>query len=150
MVSPGVPVASSDGGPSPTSLTAMTLQLRFQSDVDSRALRHVLPSGLADRDNLPNDVVNAGRVFPGVDYRDDGDMTLMVCSPFRSRDDPKLLAALNAAGGWPSPAGVLQAQCWEYVVGGDCEGDEPPAVYGHSSKHLGLTYESNNGPARRG
>lgn len=70
----------------------------------------------------------ASRVFPGTHYEDHGDMTATVHGRYRSREDRKILAAFDAVGGWPAPAGVSLPTLWEYVVGGDCEGANPPVV----------------------
>ena len=62
-----------------------------------------------------------GHVFPGVSYRDGGDMTAEVQGAYQGLDSRSLLEALDIAGGLPSPAGVeLSRVVWEYVVGGDC------------------------------
>ena len=93
-----------------------------------------------------------GHVFPGVSYRDGGDMTAEVQGAYQGLDSRSLLEALDIAGGLPSPAGVeLSRVVWEYVVGGDCEGDEPPVVAGHTSRHTNVSeYERSDGQAHSG
>ena len=93
-----------------------------------------------------------GHVFPGVSYRDGGDMTAEVQGAYQGLDSRSLLEALDIAGGLPSPAGVeLSRVVWEYVVGGDCEGDEPPVVAGHTSSHANVSeYERSDEQAHSG
>ena len=93
-----------------------------------------------------------GHVFPGVSYRDGGDMTAEVQGAYQGLDSRSLLEALDIAGGLPSPAGVeLSRVVWEYVVGGDCEGDEPPVVAGHTSRHTNVSeYERSDEQAHSG
>ncbi len=93
-----------------------------------------------------------GHVFPGVSYRDGGDMTAEVQGAYQGLDSRSLLKALDIAGGFPSPAGVeLSRVVWEYVVGGDCEGDEPPVVAGHTSSHTNVSeYERSDEQAHSG
>ena len=93
-----------------------------------------------------------GHVFPGVSYRDGGDMTAEVQGAYQGLDSRSLLEALDIAGGLPSPAGVeLSRVVWEYVVGGDCEGDEPPVVAGHTSSHTNVSeYERSDEQAHSG
>ena len=93
-----------------------------------------------------------GHVFPGVSYRDGGDMTAEVQGAYQGLDSRSLLEALYLAGGLPSPAGVeLSRVVWEYVVGGDCEGDEPPVVAGHTSSDTNVSeYERSDGQAHSG
>ena len=93
-----------------------------------------------------------GHVFPGASYRDGGDMTAEVQGAYQGLDSRSLLEALDIAGGVPSPAGVeLSRVVWEYVVGGDCEGDEPPVVAGHTSSHTNVSeYERSDGQAHSG
>ena len=80
----------------------------------------------------------ASRVYPGTQYEDHGDMTATVHSHYRGRDNKNLLAALDAAGGWPSPAGVSLSTIWEYVLGGDCEGPDPPVVAGQTPSQVNV------------
>ena len=93
-----------------------------------------------------------GHVFPGVSYRDGGDMTAEVQGAYQGLNARSLLEALDIAGGLPSPAGVeLSRVVWEYVVGGDCEGDEPPVVVGHTSSHTNVSeYERSDEQAHSG
>ncbi len=93
-----------------------------------------------------------GHVFPGVSYRDVGDMTAEVQGAYQGLNSRSLLEALDIAGGFPSPAGVeLSRVVWEYVVGGDCEGDEPPVVAGHTSSHTNVSeYERSDEQAHSG
>ena len=93
-----------------------------------------------------------GHVFPGVSYRDGGDMTAEVQGAYQGLDSRSLLEVLDIAGGLPSPAGVeLSRVVWEYVVGGDCEGDEPPVVAGHTSSHTNVSeYERSDEQAHSG
>ena len=93
-----------------------------------------------------------GHVFPGVSYRDGGDMTAEVQGAYQGLDSRSLLEALDLAGGLPSPAGVeLSRVVWAYVVGGDCEGDEPPVVAGHTSSHTNVSeYERSDEQAHSG
>ena len=93
-----------------------------------------------------------GHVFPGVNYRDGGDMTAEVQVAYQGLDSRSLLEALDIAGGLPSPAGVeLSRVVWEYVAGGDCEGDEPPVVAGHTSSHSNVSeYERSDEQAHSG
>ena len=93
-----------------------------------------------------------GHVFPGVSYRDGGGMTAEVQRAYQGLDSRSLLEALDIAGGLPSPAGVeLSRVVWEYVVGGDCEGDEPPVVAGHTSSHTNVSeYERSDEQAHSG
>ena len=93
-----------------------------------------------------------GHVFPGVSYRDGGDMTAEVQGAYQGLNSRSLLEALDIAGGFPSPAGVeLSRVVWEYVVGGDCEGDEPPVVAGHTSSHTNVSeYERSDEQAHSG
>ena len=93
-----------------------------------------------------------GHVFPGVSYRDGGDMTAEVQGAYQGLDSRSLLEALDIAGGLPSQAGVeLSRVVWEYVVGGDCEGDEPPVVAGHTSSHTNVSeYERSDEQAHSG
>ena len=93
-----------------------------------------------------------GHVFPGVSYRDGGDMTAEVQGAYQGLNSRSLLEALDIAGGVPSPAGVeLSRVVWEYVVGGDCEGDEPPVVAGHTSSHTNVSeYERSDEQAHSG
>ncbi len=93
----------------------------------------------------------ASRVVPGTAYEDNGDMTATVRAAFQRIDTINLLAALNASGGWPSPAAVSLSQSWEYVVGGDCEGDDDPVVYDQTSTQANVdTYEQSDEQARLG
>ena len=48
-----------------------------------------------------------GHVFPGVSYRDGGDMTAEAQGAYQGLDSRSLLEALDIAGGLPSPAGCL-------------------------------------------
>ena len=93
-----------------------------------------------------------GHVFPGVSYRDGGDMTAEVQGAYQGLASRSLLEALDIAGGLPSPAGVeLSRVVWEYVVGGDGEGDEPPVVAGHTSSHTNVSaYERSDEQAHSG
>ena len=91
-------------------------------------------------------------VFPGTSYRDGGDMTAEVQGAYQGLDSRSLLEALDIAGGLPSPAGVeLSRVVWEYVAGGDCEGDEPPVVAGRTSSHTNVSeYERSDEQAYSG
>ncbi len=94
----------------------------------------------------------ASRVFPGTVYNDNGDMTATVRTAFQRPDSINLLATLNPAGGWPpAPAAVSLSQSWEYMVGGDCESDESPVVYGQTASQVNVdTYEQSDEQARAG
>ena len=48
----------------------------------------------------------AEHVFPGIQYKDNGDMTVDVHSVYRGLNYRHILAALDDVGGLPSPAGV--------------------------------------------
>ena len=93
-----------------------------------------------------------GHVFPGVSYRDGGDMTAEAQVAYQGLDSRSLLEALDIAGGFPSPAGVeLSRVVWEYVVNANCEGDEPPVVAGHTSSHTNVSeYERSDEQAHSG
>ena len=93
-----------------------------------------------------------GHVFPGVSYRDGGDMTAEVQGAYQGLNSRSLLEALDIAGGFPSPAGVeLSRVVWEYVVGGDCEGGDPPVVRGHTNRLLNVdAYERSSEQAYSG
>ena len=94
----------------------------------------------------------AEHVFPGIQYKDNGDMTADVHSVYRGLDYRHILTSLDDVGGLPAPAGVeLSGITWEYVVGGDCEGDEPPVVAGHTSRHSNVEeYERSDEQAHSG
>ena len=62
---------------------------------------------------------------------------------------PSLLTPSIAA--YPAPATFRPGVVWEYVVGGDCEGDEPPVVAGHTSRHTNVSeYERSGEQAHSG
>ena len=92
------------------------------------------------------------RVFPGIEYRDNGDMTVGVRSVYQGRDFRHILAALDAVGGLPSPAGVeLSSVMWEYMVGGDCEGTDSPVVIGQTAQETNVSaYERSDQQAHSG
>ena len=93
----------------------------------------------------------ASRVFPGTAYEDHGDMTATARAQVQAAFSINLLKALDAAGGWPSPAGVSLSKSWEYVVGGDCESDDPPVVYGQTASQVNVdTYEQSDEQASAG
>ena len=93
-----------------------------------------------------------GHVFPGVSYRDTGDMTAEVQRAYQGLDSRNILKALDGVGGLPSPAGVeLSRVTWEYMVGGDCEGGDPPVVRGQTNRFLNVdAYERSSEQAYSG
>ena len=138
-----------DQGPLATVVEALSFRVPV-GDVFYRRLLRMRAEVLLTDGSVPALEAVASKVFPRAEYVDHGDMSVTVRNPFRDRADWNLLDTLNAVGGWPSPSGVSLSSHWEYIVGGDCEGDDPPAVYGHSSSHLGLTYERSDEQAHSG
>ena len=138
-----------DQGPFATVVEALSPRVPVGDEFYRRLVRMRAEALLTDG-SVPALEAVASKVFPRAEYVDHGDMSVTVRNPFRDRADWNLLATLNAVGGWPSPSGVSLSSHWEYIVGGDCEGDDPPAVYGHSSSHLGLTYERSDEQAHSG
>ena len=93
----------------------------------------------------------ANRVFPDTQYWDNGDMTATVRVRYRSREDRNILDALDASGGWPSPASVSLSTVWEYMVGGDCEGVDPPVVADQTAQESNVSaYERSDEQAHSG
>ena len=138
-----------DQGPFATVVEALSPRVPV-GDVFYRRLVRMRAEVLLTDGSVPALEAVARKVLPRAEYVDHGDMSVTVRNPFRDRADWNILATLNAVGGWPSPSGVSLSSHWEYIVGGDCEGDDPPAVYGHSSSHLGLTYERSDEQAHSG
>ena len=91
-------------------------------------------------------------VFPGIRYRDGGDMTVAIRGEHRGLDYRNILAALDTVGGLPSPAGVeLSSFIWEYMVGGDCEGTDSPVVVGQTAQETNVSaYERSDQQAHSG
>ena len=91
-------------------------------------------------------------VFPGIRYRDGGDMTVAIRGEHRDLDYRNILAALDTVGGLPSPAGVeLSSFIWEYMVGGDCEGTDSPVVVGQTAQETNVSaYERSDQQAHSG
>ncbi len=128
-----------DQGPFATVVEALSTRVPVGDEFYRKLLMMRAEALLADStvERLSDAV---GHVFPGVSYRDGGDMTAEVQGSYQGLDSRSLLESLDIAGGFPSPAGVeLSRVVWEYVVGGDCEGDEPPVVAGHTSSHTNVS-----------
>ena len=91
------------------------------------------------------------QLFPDTEYRDNADMTATVRGRYRSREDRNILDALDASGGWPAPASVSLSTVWEYMVGGDCEGADPPVVSGQTAQETNVSaYERSDEQAHSG
>ncbi len=139
-----------DQGPFATVVEALSPRVPV-GDVYYRSLLHMRAEALLADASVSRLETAASRVFPGTQYEDHGDMTATVHSPYRSRDDRNVLAALDAVGGLPSPAGVSLSTIWEYVVGGDCEGAEPPVVAGQAAQETNVSaYERSDAQAHSG
>ena len=140
-----------DQGPFATVVEALSTRVPVGDEFYRKLLMMRAEALLADStvERLSDAV---GHVFPGVSYRDGGDMTTEVHSVYLGLDYRHILAALDDVGGLPAPAGVeLSGITWEYVVGGDCEGDEPPVVAGHTSRHTNVSeYERSDEQAHSG
>ena len=95
---------------------------------------------------------SASRVFPVTRYRDNGDMTFDVLGYYLDPQYRHALAALNAVGGFPSPAGVsLSDVTWEHIVGGDCEGPESPVAANRTPSQSGVaSYQQSDEQSRAG
>ena len=118
-----------------------------------RLLRMRAEALLADG-SVPRLEGAAREVFPGAEYIDHQDMTIAVRNRYEGsvvRDIGNLLDALKAAGGWPTPAGVSLSYFWEYVVGGDCESDDPPAAFDQTPSQVNVgAYEQSDELAQSG
>ena len=139
-----------DQGPMATVNEALSPRVPV-GDVYYRSLLHMRAEALLADASLPQLESAASRVFPGTHYEDHGDMTVTVRCRYRSRDDQKVLAALDAVGGLPSPVGVSLSMTWEYVVGGDCEGADSPVVAGQTAQETNVSaYERSDDQAHSG
>ena len=140
-----------DQGPFATVVEALSTRVPVGDEFYRKLLMMRAETLLAD-DTVERLSDAVGHVFPGVSYKDGGDMTVEVQGAYQGLDSRSLLEALDIAGGLPSPAGVeLSRVVWEYVVGGDCEGDEPPVVAGHTSSHTNVgEYERSDEQAHSG
>ena len=140
-----------DQGPFATVVEALSPRLPVGDEFYRKLLMMRAEALLADStvERLSGAV---GHVFPGASYRDGGDMTAEVHGAYQGLDSRSLLEALDIAGGLPSPAGVeLSRVVWEYVVGGDCEGDDPPVVRGQTNRLLNVaSYERSSEQAYSG
>ena len=139
-----------DQGPLATVNEALSPRVPV-GDVYYRSLLHMRAEALIADASVSRLETAASRVFPGTQYEDHGEMTATAHSPYRSRDDRNVLAALDAVGGWPAPAGVSLSTIWEYVVGGDCEGADPPVVAGQTAQETNVSaYERSDQQAHSG
>ncbi len=127
-----------DQGPFATVVEALSPRVPV-GDVYYRSLLHMRAEALLADASVSRLETAASRVFPGTQYEDHGDMAVTVHGRYRSREDRKILAAFDAVGGWPSPAGVSLSTIWEYVVGGDCEGADPPVVPGQTVQETNVS-----------
>ena len=140
-----------DQGPFATVVEALSPRVPVGDEFYRKLLMMRAEALLADNSNPSLESV-AEHVFPGIQYKDNGDMTTEVQGAYQGLASRSLLEALDSVGGLPSPAGVeLSRVVWEYVVGGDCEGDEPPVVRGHTSSHTNVSeYERSSEQAHSG
>ena len=71
---------------------------------------------------------------------------------YQGSDSRNILAALNGIGRLPSPAGVkLSRVVWQYVVNGNCEGEEMPLVSGETGRQINIAlYERSSEQAHSG
>ena len=139
-----------DQGPMATVNEALSPRVPV-GDVYYRSLLQMRAEVLIADASLPRFESAASRVFPGTAYEDNGDMTATVRAAFQGSDTINLLEALNAAGSWPSPAAVSMSESWEYVMGGDCESDDPPVVYGQTPSEVNVdTYAQSDEQAHSG
>ena len=140
-----------DQGPLAFVTPALTPRVPVGDEFYRKLLMMRAEALLADSSN-PSLESAGGHVFPGIQYRDNGDMTVHVHSFYRGLDYRHILAALDDVGGLPVPAGVeLSDVTWEYVIGGDCEGGDPPVARGQTNRLLNVdAYERSSEQAYSG